>query len=448
MARHRPWFRSLPLDIVTFAAIAASTAASPARANGAFPDEFSVHFPPNAPHRILIGANFGLLVSEDDGATWRYACEPWVVAGSNAALASANVIFYQVAADGALLADAVNLTRSTDVACTWPPATGSISGQVITDFFPDPNDASFVLANIAVSNGSYIIASRDGGVTFDATHLYDTPDLLTGIEIARSKAGVVYAASVSSTSAGTAKFLASTSSGAPNTWTSTDLQIPPGTQPRILAVDPSDAKTVYVRLLMGLSDAMAVTSDGGQTFKTLLTIKGQFSSFLRATDGAIYAGTMDGKLYVRPGSATDPTAFTSHDAPHLRCLGQRPGTRRIYACADITLDGFSLGSSDDNGATFQPVMSFTQLLGPLTCAPVQTNCQAHWARIQGVLGIGGPGTGPPDAGGSSSRSGGSQCASADIDAWSIWIVLAFLLRRVSSSSRARSRRAGTSSGIA
>src|SRR5712692_9386636 len=149
MARHRPSFRALPLDIAAFAAVAAFTAASPVRANGAFPDEFSIHFPPDAPHRILIGANFGLLVSEDDGQTWRYACEPWVVAGSNAALASANVIFYQVAADGALLADAANLTRSTDVACTWPTSTGSITGQVITDFFPDPNDATFVVANIA-----------------------------------------------------------------------------------------------------------------------------------------------------------------------------------------------------------------------------------------------------------------------------------------------------------
>ena len=34
-------------------------------------------------------------------------------------------------------------------------------------------------------------------------------------------------------------------------------------------------------------------------------------------------------------------------------------------------------------------MSFTQLLGPLTCSPVATNCQAHWERIQGVLGLGG-----------------------------------------------------------
>jgi hypothetical protein len=427
------------LGIAAFVAATVLTPASPVRANGAFPDEFSIHFPPGTPHRILIGANFGMLVSEDDGQTWRYSCEPWVVAGSNAALASANVLFYQVAADGALLAAAVNLTRSSDVACTWPAATGSIAGQAITDFFPDPNDATFVVANIAISSGTYMIASRDGGKTFDATHLYDTNDILTGIEIARSTPGVVYATSVPQ-SAGTAKFLVSTNSGAPGSWTAIDLQIPAGTQPRILAVDPTDAKKVYLRLLTGVTDAISATSDGGNTFQPLLSIRGQFSSFLIAGDGAIYAGTMDGKLYVRPASATDPTAFTSLAAPHLRCLGQRPGSTRIYACADIILDGYSLGSSDDRGATFQPVMSFTQLLGPLTCPPVQTNCQAHWERIQGVLGI----STTPDAGtgsgggGGVAPGGGSHCASAGLDAWSVWLVLGFLLR--SRSPRGRDRR--------
>ncbi|HZX43855.1 MAG TPA: MYXO-CTERM sorting domain-containing protein, partial [Myxococcaceae bacterium] len=82
------------------------------------------------------------------------------------------------------------------------------------------------------------------------------------------------------------------------------------------------------------------------------------------------------------------------------CLGQRPGTARIYACADMIADGFSLATSDDHGQSFQRMMSFTELLGPLTCAPVQTNCAPHWARIQGVLGITGDGgtPGPPDAG--------------------------------------------------
>ena len=117
-----------------------------AQADGAFPDEFSIHFPPDAPNRISIGANFGLLVSEDDGLSWHYACEPWIVAGSNAALANNSVSFYQVTRDGAYLATSVNLTRSSDVACTWPISTGAVAGQRVADIFPDPNDASFVLA--------------------------------------------------------------------------------------------------------------------------------------------------------------------------------------------------------------------------------------------------------------------------------------------------------------
>jgi hypothetical protein len=96
----------------------------------------------------------------------------------------------------------------------------------------------------------------------------------------------------------------------------------------------------------------------------------------------------------------------------------------------MVVDGSSLASSDDNGATFQPVMSFTQLLGPLTCAPVQTNCQAHWERIQGVLGIKAPDAGQSDGGGGSSGgSRGSHCASAGVDAWSIWVALGIMSRR-------------------
>ncbi len=419
-----------------FAAIGIA-AATPVRANSAFPDEFSIHFPANSPHSIFIGANFGLLVSQDDGLTWRYACEPWVVAGSNAALAFANVSLYDVTADGALIAAVYQIsrvTRSADVACTWPDSSGSIADQPVSDFFPDPNDASLVLAVVQASknglpDGNYIVASHDGGSTFDAPHLYDTPsptDLLTGIEIARSKPGVFYA-TLESTSGGQAQFLASTNSGA--TWTATPLPIDTATEPRILAVDPEDEKKVYLRVISSaLSDGILFTPDGGQTFTKILSIDGQFSSFLRAGDGAIYGGTRAGKLYVRKAGATNPTDFTVRDAPHLRCLGQRRGTARIYACADMVVDGYSLASSDDNGVTFQPVMNFKDLLGPLTCAPVQTNCQAHWQRIQGVLGIGaGADAGQP--GGQTPSSGGSRCGSVGAGESALLILLAFSLRR-------------------
>jgi hypothetical protein len=351
------------------------------------------------------------------------------VAGSNAALSSENVNFYQITADGALLADSVNITRSADVACTWPTSTGSVAGQAVDDLFADPNDATFVLAIVVFASaggGSYIVASHDGGKTFDAPHLYDTADLLTGIETARSKPGVIYATAVSTTSGGPAKFLASTAFGAPGSWTETTLSVGGGTQPRILAVDPADEKKVYLRLHTGPSDAMAITADSGQTFQTVLTINGQFSSFLRAGDGTLYAGQLEGNLYIRPPGAS---AFVKQLGPRLRCLGQRPGTARIYACGDLFLDNFSIGSSDDGGKTFQPVMKFSDLLGPLTCSSVQTACAAHWDRIQQVLGIA-LDAGPPDGGTAPPPGkGSSHCASLGGDGWGLLALLAFSLRR-------------------
>jgi photosystem II stability/assembly factor-like uncharacterized protein len=149
--------------------------------------------------------------------------------------------------------------------------------------------------------------------------------------------------------------LKSTDSG--TTWTTQAIPTPDsGTQPRILAVDPADANKIYVRLLSGINDAITISSDGGQSFQVALTITGRFTSFLRATDGTLYAGTAGAQLYVRPPGAAD---FTPRPAPHLRCLGQRPGEpKRFYACGDINLDGNNLYFSDDGGASFTPVMKF------------------------------------------------------------------------------------------
>ena len=402
-----------------------AAAPRPARANGAFPDEFSVHFPPDTPHRILVGANFGLLVSEDDGATWRYSCEPWIVAGSNAAVnPESSVLFYQVTTDGVLLADAVNITRSADHACTWPTTT---QGQVITDIFAAPTDAGLVLAIVAVANGSYIVASHDGGKSFDPAHLYDTADLLTGVEIARSDPAVMYATSVQTSGNGSA-LLQSTDSG--RTWTPHDLHTASGTQPRIMAVDPVDKGTIYLRELTGVTDAIAIATNGGEDVRTVLSINGSFTSFVRATDGALYAGTSGGQLHVRPAGAAD--FLPPRPAPHLRCLGQRLGeAKRIYACGDFLRDGYSLFFTDDGGQTFTPVMKFTDLLGPLTCGPVTTNCAAHWERIKGVLGIGAPadaGQSGGGGGGGGSSGGGSHCASLGADALALLFLLGFALR--------------------
>ena len=411
--------------IAVAAAIAIPFARS-ARANGAFPDELSIHLPASAPHRILLGTNFGLVISDDDGGTWRYACEPYVTTGSSANLSSANVSYYQVTADGAVLADSVNLTRSSDVGCSWPNSGGSVVGAVVSDIFADPTDPNFALAIIATVGGTNLVASHDGGKTF-GDPLYSTVDLLTGIESSRSTPGVVYATAIHATGSTTSDPVLLRSIDYGVHWSApTRIPAPNGTQPSILAVDPADANTVYLRLLSGTSDSIGITTDG-QNVKTSLTVSGSLTSFLRASDGTLYAGQLSGNLYVRPVGAT---TFSKEAAPHLRCLGQRPGTTRIYACGDAFLDNFSVGTSDDGGKTFQPLMKFAQILGPLTCASVQTACGAHWQRIQQVLGIA---TAPDaglsvDAGTPPPAKGGSHCASVGGDAWALLTLLAFSLR--------------------
>ena len=58
-------------------AFGAAFGATPGRAvaDGAFPDSMQLLVPGDHPHRIILATNFGLLISENDGATWEWSCE-------------------------------------------------------------------------------------------------------------------------------------------------------------------------------------------------------------------------------------------------------------------------------------------------------------------------------------------------------------------------------------
>lgn len=390
-------------------------------ADGAFPDELSVYLPSDAPRRIMLGTNFGLVISEDDGASWRYVCELYI---TNTGLDQVN--FYKLAPDGAVFAISFfHMWRSADGGCSWTQAGGSVAPLALTDAFIDPNDATFVLAIASGPTSSGIYPSHDGGVTFSAA-LYTTTDRLTSIEISRSNPNIIYAVRVhaaSSSGPGSAHLLRSADRG--TTWTSQQLPVPSGTEPRIMAVDPEDANTVYLRLLTlsTSTDAIGITTDGGNTLAVPLTISGAFfTSFLRASDRTLYAGTAGPDLYIRLSGATD---FSRRTGPRTRCLGQRPGTSRIFGCGDAFLDGYNLGYSDDGAQTFQPVLRFLQIAGPLNCSAVQTFCAAQFVLLLQTLGLGAPDAGTAaDAGAGRTSSGGSHCSSVGSEGTSVGAALA------------------------
>lgn len=387
--------------------------ASGARADGAFPTGMSVLLPTGTPQRILVGTTFGLVLSEDAGATFRYVCEPYLT-GSGA-----SVLIYQAASNGEVLAahqDALSL--STDLGCSWTRASG-LAPLVVVDAFIDPSNPSSVLALAwPAAGGASLFASADGGRSFGPALLTSgTPPVhaderLVSVEIG-SSAPVIYVTTFAfpsaSSPAGSAALLRSADGG--TSWTRVEMGVGPSVQVKIAQVDPADANRVYLLVSVGGADEIRMAVDGGATVLPLLAPGVPIGGFVRASDGTLYAGTGSGDFYVRrPGAGP---SFERFRGPHLRCLGERAG--RVYVCGDSTADGYDLATSDDHGQSFQKLLTFTQILGPATCPAVQSACAADFAALQRTLAV--------------VPVGSCSCGQPSGDAAALLILLAAALRR-------------------
>jgi len=428
---------------LVLALLAASLAAPRVFADGAFPDELSVMLPEGDPNSILVGTNFGLVVSPDAGASWRYVCEPFITGSIND-----NVRFYRGTNDGTVLATSTTgFWRTGDGGCTWTKATGSVANHFGEDLFVDPDHPSSVLVIASDSTGLVheIHRSVDGGLTFTGPKL-QSPNRLSGVEIAHSDPSVVYATEVQDVPVvGNMAFVRKSLDGG-ETWSAPmPLNLRIGTSVSIAAVDPRDASKVYLRLLNfdTNTDSIEPTASDGVTLAGGgVSIPGPttFSAFLVAADGTRIAGTASSDLYVSPPASQ---AFFKRVGPHARCLGQRQGspTAPIYACGDGFLDAYNLGVSQDSAQSFRPVMKFTQIAGPLTCPAVAQGCAAQFALLQQTLGVAPP---PGSAGGGSSppasKSGCGTAAGGSAALAGVILTLAHLkLRRRGATSRRRGR---------
>jgi hypothetical protein len=70
-------------------------------------------------------------------------------------------------------------------------------------------------------------------------------------------------------------------------------------------------------------------------------------------------------------------------------IAQRGGI--LYAAADNFGDGYALGASSDEGATWQPVVRFDQIGSVMACLRTNAQCQATCEALAGK-GLGSPGT--------------------------------------------------------
>lgn len=350
-----------------------------ARANGAFPDSFQVLLPEDAPDRIYLGTNFGVLVSDDGGLRWSLTCEEAIGTGG---------MLYQLGwAPGQLFAATLSGVAVTgDGSCGW--STSATQGFTApSDVFADrARRRVFALARTAAADGGLvpmsIWVSTDASATFARS--YDAPAgaFLIGVESAQSDPTRLYAAELQYDPAAHPYLLRSDDSGAQ--WQRVDLQPSAGENAvGIAAVDPADPDRIFLRLSSASGrDALLISEDGGATVRLAHQLAFPMTAFLLRASGELLVTTNVGEAWVsRDRGAT----FERRLWPHVRGLGERGGT--LYAATAHTQDGFALASSGDGGKTWLPLMDLRHLCGVLACGTLPDTCNLSWLNLSATLSI-------------------------------------------------------------
>jgi hypothetical protein len=425
---------------------------SAAIADGAFPDSNTLVLPSDRPNEIIVATNFGEIFSEDNGGSWSYVCEQAMLAycsgcGSlfGVGPAPADRLF------AVSLADSQNPTGfsySADDGCSWDAGQSPGYSLGALDAFPDPSDPLHILLNADVIDGGVIATnvfeSHNGGATFDNS-LYSVPTgtSLTGVEIASSPPTTYYLTGFQNTANGFVPFLAR-SANAGVSWQRFDLSAALGNQIiRLIAVDPTNANTVYLRAENGL----AVVTNGGSTVSFAFD-GGQsgIDAFLRLSNGS-WLLSSNGYSFISTDQGQTWDCWAN--GAGIRNFAERDGG--LYVLTNCS----AVAVTWDLGATWTPLMvpplgtSFGEISGPRQCNNIPAACSGDWAMneqrfeesetnscVDGVVffgdaGVGGCGgmTGNPDAGtspggpdASSPSDGGSgapssnSCGCTELDA--------------------------------
>ncbi len=386
-----------------------------AAANGRFPYANQLVVAPTDPTRLTLRTTYGVLQSFDAGATWLWLCETSVGYGGTLDPAIA------VTGPGRLLAGlfGAGIATSSDRGCTFTHDAPPFTGLYVIDLAVDPTDPARVVAITSSGSaaGTFTVVvgeSTDGGASWKQLGAALPPTFnAETIEVAPSRKERLYASgsrASASTDAGVdgevgpsgraGLLYRSDDHGA--SWKELPVDLEGGLAAFVSAVDPKDPDRLYVRVSAdpksgGATDHLLFSADGGASFTRIATSKGSMLGLALSPDGSkvAYGGPNDG---VQVASTKDH-AFAARASVGARCLTW--SAAGLYACGADFPDGFTLGLSKDDGATFAPLYKLAQL-AQLECpsgTPTRTLCPRDWPATRDKLGIPTPDAGPAvDAG--------------------------------------------------
>lgn len=351
----------------------------------------SIDFREGHDQDVVAGLSFGLVISHDGGATWRWMCETALHYGFPV------LPQYAYARSGRLFCashDGLFVDRD---GCTFAPTEHG--DRFVSALTIGPDDTLYAAA--AALDDANIYRSTDDGVTFAAgASPGQGGDWWNSIAVAPSAPGRVY---LTGYRVGTPRtFLLFRSDDAGATFqpmertgitTSNDSEI------WIAGIDGEDPDTLYVRVsrqVLGVvSDAIYRSTDGGATWTNIYAVPDDVAFVRRASGELVVAGRNSGlhRSADRGDTWSDVPAL-----PSITCLVES-AAGEVWACTNnVGIEDAAIMKSTDL-ETWTRVLRYADIAGPVDC-PADTVqhdvCAAdpnEWCVIRAMFGIAGNPTG-------------------------------------------------------
>lgn len=411
LTRRRSRARSR-LSMLGFGLVLASAGTtSLAHANGRAPETNGVFFDPADEQAIFIRSTFGLLVSRDDGCTFRWICE------QNVGYGGTFDPIYAVAADGSIFATTfAGLRVSRDGGCSFTTATSELpegaTGR-IADRWVDALDIGasgeiwVATADSGMPNDIY--SSVDHGVTFTSRGMLSPTIWWKSLRVAPSDPMRIYATGyelepMADASGSLRPYLFSTADGGA-TWNEhslTSIQFGGSPIVRVHAVDPADPMVFY--LVSGGAngangDRLYRTSDGGTSFLEVLATTEAIRNVLVVDATTVLVATGKGGAYRSTDGGQTFVALSS--GPVLGCIGKRRDGMLVGCGTNWQPDYMAAGRTSGD-MSWQKIFRFVELAGPVECpagtAQHDVCDQQLWPGLKEQFGATGPTCGAiPDA---------------------------------------------------
>jgi hypothetical protein len=409
-----------------------------AHANGRFPEAQLIESVPGSEGRtVFLRTTFGVLVSRDAGASWRWICE--------------RSLGYEgqwdppiaVTRDGRLWVGLEGGLVSTRDGCQVERAS-ELDGQTLKDLTTDPRGETVWAITGAPTKRSFVWRRAPGG-RFERLAGFDDTNLMT-IEVAPSRPSRVYLSGqpystirgrILRSDDGGATFVVASEGDAGVTGRGLSESGPLF----IGSVDPLDPERLLLRHLHAKGSELYLSRDGGRTLLEVLSMKSAMFGFAKSADGkTIWAGSgLPEHGLLRSTDRGEHFEVVSRHG--VLCL-HAAGPEALFLCENTA----SLGAPavavarDGVGRVITPLARFSDVAGPIACEGGDARaslCGEGWAELRALLS--GPtvaDAGPvpaPDAGSSASRSrsgGGCGCvagAGSHESYSAVWAALCALL---------------------